>query len=145
MRIRWLLAMLAIIFFFVVAFLAWPRKPRFTKAHFDGLRRGMTKDQVIAFLGCSPGIYTHPETLYSAIPDDISAKDLFKSYPDTWCGPDGSVRVVFDESGLLWSADYYLHSDESPTFLQKIREWLWPEKPWVVGITPSCPNTLTTA
>ncbi len=105
----------------------FPHEPRFTEEQCDLLSSGMTKEEVIALLGCPPGDYTtRKQRFVHCTGSRCSADDIKINHAGKcWCGDDGAIGLVLESDGTLRRAEYYSTLTPEPTtVMERIKGWL---------------------
>jgi hypothetical protein len=105
-RRRWLFALLVLLLVFEAALYA-PFPSLITRARYDRITVGMTKDEVIAILG-SPGDYRNAENDYDVSPEHQPAHvfgrgNPAQSWPIIWRSDEADVALSFDASNKVSS------------------------------------------
>jgi hypothetical protein len=95
--------------------MASARKP--SRAKFEQVKKGMTREEVIRTVGGPPGNY--------------STSDRFGTAQDLWVADDAELRVKFDDAGTATEVVVFNgHIYSGPvvlrplTFTERIRRWL---------------------
>jgi hypothetical protein len=92
-RRRWLI--LGLIVATVVApSVVWAPRPRVTRARFDRVTEGMTRDEMIATVGVPPGDYTTEPFVYGP---ETSLATTWRS--EQWLCDEAELRVRFGDDG----------------------------------------------
>jgi hypothetical protein len=86
------------------------RKP--TRAKFEQVREGMSREEVIYTVGCPPGNY--------ASRTDVAALELDES----WLCDDAYLIVRFDHTDTAARVIVLDIKDRPPTLTERIRRWL---------------------
>jgi RNA polymerase sigma factor (sigma-70 family) len=93
------------------------RDPGFTQRQTERIEKGMSVDDVTAALGCPPGDYTAGKGCYIAFIDPFPVDAFRRQFPIHWCGRQGAIGLVLDETGKVRHAEWYptLDSDNIRT------------------------------
>jgi hypothetical protein len=88
------------------------RKPQVTRARFEQVKEGMTREEVIRTVGGPPGNYSR----------DTNYQTPFGPPQDWWIGDDAWLIVDFDDAET--AIQVWVREIEPPTFTERIRRSL---------------------
>jgi hypothetical protein len=133
MRKRWLAALaIALLLVGVIFPLLFPRPSKVTRAAYERIEKGMSREEVEAILGGPPGDYTTRPTL----PGLTTADSIL----DTgWWGDEGIILLDFNDSGAVTQKHFIevMKLDQGP-----LATWRWRFERWrdkVMGPPPEGP------
>jgi hypothetical protein len=94
--------------------------PRVTRARFEQVKKGMSREEVIHIVGGPPGDYSDGR----AIPLFVLRFYHVKDY-EQWLCDDGHLLVLFDDTGTATDVLlFHVSEARPPTLTEKIRSWL---------------------
>jgi hypothetical protein len=91
--------------------------PRMTRARFEQVQVGMSREKVIRTVGGPPGTYSERESLYTHF-------DFVFTCDACWVGDDARLLVFFDEAGTVTNTLIVDHFVPPQTLTERIRRWL---------------------
>lgn len=106
-----------------LAVAVWPTSnPYPCRAKFDRVKVGMTRSEVIAMAGGSPGDYTIGEVISSS---DISRDSTLPDpEQEQWLANDGELAIRFNADGVAESVRVWDVWLRRPSLLARLRSWL---------------------
>lgn len=127
---RWVVAAGAVL---VAACWLWPAHvgPPFSRSQYNRIRLGMTREQVLAVVGCTPGHYVSNRDRASRSQQphferDTQGGDLFALPPgkvqvhDNWADPIASISVTYVDGTVYWKQWFA----EQPPWRVELAQWL---------------------
>lgn len=98
---------------------------QFTAAQADQIKPGMTRDEVMAVMGCPPGDFTGGKQWYRD--DDLHFQAAIEDNElwSRWCGVDGQVYVRWDrEKSVAYYASFAGPYPPRTTLWQRVWQWI---------------------
>jgi hypothetical protein len=87
-------------------------RPGLTRANYERIREGMTRQEVESLLGGPPGNYSRiPDKEAGLWTIDPSRPDLNRQFfigREVWIGDELAVAVWFDDKGRVFRIEYYI-------------------------------------
>jgi len=92
-------------------------RPRVTRARFEQVEQGMSREEVNRTAGGPPGVYSETSDVWTPFYQWGSGNDA-----EVWWCDDGWMAVRFDDADRAASVKVF--EFEPPTLTERIRRWL---------------------